>query len=127
MSETGRISRYLDEGEEVLAMATQARHVPGGSPVTPGTIFATDRKVIIRNPLLLGLREKVEYFRYRDIMNVAIERGYFSSSLRITAPGMGTVARPAQDDGRADGSLGGLDTAGAMEIMGIIEARARRG
>ena len=91
--EVQKIADMLNEGEKVLCVARQARAKPGGSMTTPNTIFATDRRLIIRNPTMLGMRENVEDYYYDKITNIKVEKGVFSSTLVITAPGMGTAAR----------------------------------
>ncbi len=57
---------------------------------TPNIIFATDRKLIIRNPTMLGLRESVEVVPYTEITAIHLQKGVFSSEVRITAPGLTT-------------------------------------
>ena len=128
-AETEKISEYLDEDEEILYAARQRRLVPGGSPVTPNTIFATSKKLIIRSPLMLGLREHVEYFHYNDIVTINYEHGCFSSSLVLTAPGMGTTARPAKGSGQPrteSGTIGGMPKADVIKIAGIIRERTAK-
>ncbi len=125
-TEIGRISEYLDADEDVLYAARQRRFVPGGSPVTPNAIFATNKKLIIRSPLMLGLREHVEYFHYHDIVTINYEHGCFSSALVLTAPGMGTTARPAKGSGQPrteSGTIGGMPKADVIKIASIIRER----
>lgn len=88
--EAEKIKDYLEPGEEVLLIAKQSRIKPGGSMTTPNIIFATDRKLIIRNPTMLGLRESVEVIPYKDITAIHLQKGIFSSGVRITAPGLTT-------------------------------------
>jgi hypothetical protein len=47
----------LNANEEVFVVARQSRLKPGGSKLTPNVVFATDRRIIIRDPSMLGLRE----------------------------------------------------------------------
>jgi len=88
MEEAEKVKSYLEPGETFLLVAKQSRIRPGGAITTPNTIFATDRKLIIRNPMLLGLRESVETVPYNDITAVDLEKGMFSCEVRITAPGL---------------------------------------
>ena len=115
--EISKISEYLDQSEKILIMSRQDRWYPGGSPVTPNTIFVTDRKIIIRNPMLLGLREHVDYYNYEDIVNIKHVQGYFTSSLVITTAGMGTAAR--RDDNE-DGIIKGIPKEDAIKIQKIV-------
>ena len=47
----------LNPNEEVFVVARQSRLKPGGSKLTPNVVFATDRRIIIRDPSMLALRE----------------------------------------------------------------------
>ena len=55
--------------------------------MSPDTIFATDRRMIIRNPSALGMREKIEAITYDKITALELERGMLSSTLKIRASG----------------------------------------
>ena len=123
LDEISKITEYLDVSETVLVVATQSRWLPGGSPVTPNTVFATDRKIIIRNPMLLGLREHVDYYEYNDIVSIKHKQGHFTSSLLITAPGMATGSR---SDCNEDGIIGAVPKQKAMEIVRISRENSKR-
>lgn len=88
MEEVKKIQGQLETDEKVLLVARQSRFRPGGSTITPNIIFATDRKLIIRNPTMLGLRESVEVIPYSEITAIEFQRGVFSSEVRVTAPGL---------------------------------------
>ncbi len=90
IEEIRKIVHMLDEGEHIRIVARQHRFFPGGSPITPNIIFSTDRKIIIRNPMLFGWREHVEYYPYKKITTTNLVQGRFTSSIEITAPGMAT-------------------------------------
>lgn len=87
-NEVEKIRKLLDPDEQVLLVATQSRIAPGGAATTPNTIFATDRKLVIRNPTLLGLRESVAAIPYEGITSVNVEKGVFSSEVKIAAAGL---------------------------------------
>jgi len=89
-NEVKKIQGFLDSGEQVLLVARQSRLRPGGSVTTPNIIFATDRKLIIRNPTMLGLRESVEVIPYSEITAIHLQKGLLSSEVKITAPGLTT-------------------------------------
>lgn len=100
LAEIYKIKDRLDSDEKVHIVARQSRIKPGSSiVVTPNIVFATDRRIIIRNPTMLGLRENFEDYSYDKITNIKLERGIFSSTLVITAPGMGTAARTGLSEG----------------------------
>lgn len=90
MDEIRKIQIYLESGEQILLVARQSRIRPGGSLTTPNIIFATDRKLVIRNPMMLGLRESIEVIPYTEITAVHLKKGVFSSEVMITAPGLTT-------------------------------------
>lgn len=93
MDEVRKISGYLDSDEKVLLVARQSRITPGGSLATPNIIFATDRKLIVRNPMMLGLRESVQSIPYEEITAIDLEKGLFSSEVKVSAPGLTSEIR----------------------------------
>jgi hypothetical protein len=88
MDEVKKIQGNLEADEQVLLVARQSRFRPGGSVATPNIIFAIDRKLIIRNPTMLGLRESIETIPYSEITAIEFQKGVFSSEVRVTAPGL---------------------------------------
>lgn len=117
--EIARARRYLLDGEKVLVVARQSRALPGATLIfSPNTILCTSSRIIIRNPMLFGLREHVDYYRHRDIRTIRIVRGRFSSSLIFTVPGMGTAAR--SDSCADNGVIGAIPHEKAEEIYRVI-------
>ena len=94
VSELDRIGNRLDKGEKVYMHVRQSRYRPGGAAlVNPNTIFVTDRRVIIRNPVRLGLGEHIEEYWYRQITNIRLEKGLFSASVIFYIPGMTEMSK----------------------------------
>ena len=126
LNEIEKIADRLDEGEKVLEVATQSKLKPGGALSSPNTVFATDKRLIIRNPTMLGARQNVEDFEYDNLTNIKLEKGLFSSTLVITAPGMGTAARNSTMSGllpwgrSEDGSIDGIPKDKAEKILKIV-------
>jgi len=126
LKEIEKIAERLDEGEKVLEVAKQSRIKPGAALTSPNTVFATDRRLIIRNPTMLGARENIEDFEYDNLTNIKLEKGLFSSTLVITAPGMGTAARNSTMSGllpwgrNEDGSIDGIPKDKAENILKIV-------
>jgi hypothetical protein len=58
-----------------------------GAKASSDTIFVTDRRLIIRNPSMLGRREKIESISYDKITSVELGKGLFSSEIKIKASG----------------------------------------
>ena len=118
--EIARILPYLEDGELVLVVARQSRLLPGATLVfTPNVVFCTARRIVIRNPMMLGLREHIDYYRHRDVKSVRLVMGRFTSSLMLTVPGMGTAARSASGEG--DGVISAIPHAKAEAIYRIIQ------
>lgn len=92
-SEIKDIKHILEEGEKVLVYATQSRLKPGGNLVTPNKIYATNKRIIIRNPTMLGLRSSIEYYGYDKIAGVKVQKGLFSSMVYLTIPGRTELSR----------------------------------
>ena len=99
IKEVEKIKDKLDPGEVVHIVARQSRIKPGSAGTAPNTIFLTDTRLIIRNPTLFGMRENFEDFSYDKLTTIKLEKGVFSSTLVITAPGMGTSARTGLSSG----------------------------
>jgi hypothetical protein len=62
----------LNPNEEVFVVARQFRLKPGGSAFTPNIVFGTDRRIIIKDPSMLGLRENIVDIPYDMISSVRI-------------------------------------------------------
>jgi len=77
------VKDMLMEGEEILFVARQARIKPGGSLFTPNAVYATNRRVIFRNPKLLGLKKNYVDVDYRDISNIRMKKGLFSTEIYL--------------------------------------------
>jgi len=84
-----KIAERLDEDEQVIMVIRQTKNPlkPGSSLITPDTIFATTKKIIIRNPSAFGLRQNIEIYNYEQIVDVKLEKGMFSSRIGINVPG----------------------------------------
>ena len=89
LDEIEKVADRLEENEKVMLVTRQTKNPlkPGGSLFTPNSIIVTDKKVILRNPSALGLRQKLEYYQYDQIVDVKLERGVMSSRLEINVPG----------------------------------------
>src|SRR5919107_2791471 len=88
LSEIRKIANMLNPDEKVLLVARQSRILPGGSYFTPNTIYATDRRIILRDPSMLGLKEEIVDIPYNIILNAHLNKGVLSSSVVFDAPGL---------------------------------------
>ena len=85
LEQVNKIRHRLDKGEQVQFIARQSKHRPGGSFTTPDTIFVTNKRIVIRDPSLLGVRENIVSVSYDKITSIELERGVFSSKIIIRA------------------------------------------
>ncbi len=85
--EITKIASRLDQDEFVEIVAKQSKFKPGGSAVTPNTIFITNKRVIIRNPTMLGARQKVDAIAFNQITSIRLVKGVFSSTIALRAYG----------------------------------------
>jgi Bacterial PH domain len=84
----GIIKQMMDRGEQVQFVARQSKFRPGGSFITPDMIFVTNKRIIIRDPSLLGVRENIVSISYDKITSIEFEKGVFSYKIIIKAPGL---------------------------------------
>ncbi|HVX01872.1 MAG TPA: PH domain-containing protein [Nitrososphaera sp.] len=120
LSEIKKIANHLDEDETVLVVARQSRVMPGGSLTTPNIIFATDKRLIIRDPRSLGLRQSIEDISYDRITSARLDEGVLSSSIILRAPGLSTIAEK-----KLDGIAMGVDS-NEGQIEAIPKDKARK-
>jgi len=83
-----KIKEMLNPNEEVIMVAQQSRILPGGSYITPNIIYATNRRIIMRDPYMLGIKENIVDIPYDVITSVKLEKGLFSSTIRFEAPAL---------------------------------------
>jgi hypothetical protein len=87
LQEIQKIVDRLDKDEKVMFVAKQSRYRPGGSKVAPDTLFVTPKRLIVRDPSMMGMRENFWLINYDKISSIDLERGMFSSTLKIMASG----------------------------------------
>lgn len=88
LNEIRKIQDVLNPNENVIIVARQSRILPGGSYVTPNTIYATEKRLIIRDPYMLGIKENLIDIPYDVITSIKLEKGLFSSTIRFEAPAL---------------------------------------
>lgn len=77
------IKTMLLEGEQVILVASQSQILPGGSLFTPNTVYITDRRVLFKDPKWLGLKADIVDMNFKDISNVRLKRGVFSTEIYL--------------------------------------------
>ena len=88
LNDIRKIRDVLNPAENVIIVARQSRILPGGSYVTPNIIYATEKRLIIRDPYLLGIKENLIDIPYDVITSIKLEKGLFSSTIRFEAPAL---------------------------------------
>lgn len=126
LDEIKKIAERLDVDETVLAVAKQSRIKPGGSITTPSIIFATDKRLIIRDPSALGLRQSIEDITYSNLTSARLQKGVFSSSIMLKAPGLSTMSEKnfnwmAFAKGSNEGEIDAIPKDKAEAIVEIIK------
>jgi hypothetical protein len=91
--EIKKIAEMLNPNEEVFVVARQSRLKPGGSHFSPNIVFATDRRIIIKDPSMLGMREEVVDIPYDMITSIRLDKGVLSSNVIFRAPGLRSTGR----------------------------------
>src|SRR5919199_1958214 len=119
LEEIKEISEMLNPNEEVFVVARQSRLKPRGSAFTQNIVFGTDRRIILKDPSMLGLRGNVVDIPYDMISSVRIDKGVFSSNIIFKAPGLISSGRKGKLDKMMEGYG---DTSGLSEEEGIITA-----
>lgn len=128
LSEVTKIAEMLNPDEQVLLVAKQSRIKPGGSYMTPNTVYATDRRIIIRDPYMLGLKENIVDIPYDIITSVKLEKNILSSTIRFKAPGLISSTKlgmmeeiiDGRDDGD-DGEGGRIESISKKKAEDLIE------
>ena len=113
LDEINKINEMLNPDEKILLVARQSKIKPGGSYLTPNTIYATDRRIIIRDPYMLGIKANVVDIPYDIITSLKLEKGLLSSTIRFKAVGL-----------MSSNKLGMMDSIieGEDDQTGVIEA-----
>lgn len=115
--EIERIKEMLNPNEEVIMVAQQSRILPGGSYITPNIIYATNRRIIMRDPYMLGIKENIVDIPYDVITSVKLEKGLLSSTIRFEAPALVGSKRLGMVHGIVDGET---------DNEGVIQAIPKR-
>lgn len=128
LEEISKVTEMLNPDEKVLLVAKQSRIKPGGSLHTPNIIYATDRRIIIRDPYMLGIKENVVDIPYDIVTSVKLEKGLLSSTIRFKSPGLMSSTKLGMMDSLIDGEddQGGIVEAipkdKAQDLLEIIRS-----
>lgn len=126
LNEIEKIEKILNSEEKVLLVARESRLMPGGSILTPNTVIATDKRVIIRDPYMLGLKSELIDIPYDVITSVKLQKGVFTSTILFKAPTMvnksklGLMDENISGEDDQDGVIEALSKDKAEELLEII-------
>jgi Bacterial PH domain len=126
LNEIEKIDKILNSEEKVLLVARESRLMPGGSILTPNTVIATDKRVIIRDPYMLGLKSELIDIPYDVITSVKLQKGVFTSTILFKAPTMvnksklGLMDENISGEDDQDGVIEALSKDKAEELLEII-------
>lgn len=131
LNEIEKIEKMLSSDEKVLLVATESRLMPGGSAFTPNSVIATDRRVIIRDPYMLGLKAELIDIPYDVITSVKLQKGVFTSTILFKAPAMvnksklGLIDEDISGEDDQEGAIEALPKDKAEELLEIIRRRMK--
>ena len=128
LSEIEKVKDFLDPNETVHIVAKQTRRKPGGAVMlAPNSIIVTDRRLIIRNPSMGGLRKSMQDFPYDKIIGIKLQKGIFTSTIDITTSGMGTSSKPNHFGSRwgkgEDNAIDGIEKNKGDEIVKFVRIK----
>lgn len=75
------IRDMLLTSEQVIFIAAQSRVQPGGSLLTPYSIYITNMRMLLKNPKWYGMKADILDISYKDIFTVVLKQGVFSTQL----------------------------------------------
>ena len=126
--EVDKISDILNPDEKVMLVAKQSKIKPGGSVLTPNTIYATDRRIIIRDPYMLGIKSNLVDIPYDIITSLKLEKGILSSTIRFKAVGivssnkLGMMDSIIEGEDDQEGVIEAIPKDKADDLMEIIRS-----
>lgn len=128
LEEIKKIRNLLNPDENVIIVARQSRVLPGGSYFTPNTIYGTGKRLIIRDPYMLGIKENIIDIPYDVITSIKLEKGLFSSTIRFEAPTLVGSKRLGMIHGMVsgrndhDGVIQAIPKAKAEDVLEVIRS-----
>jgi hypothetical protein len=131
LNEIEKIEKILSSEEKVLLVARESRLMPGGSALTPNSVIATDRRVIIRDPYMLGFKSELIDIPYDVITSVKLQKGVFTSTILFKAPTMvnksklGLMDENISGEDDQEGVIEALPKDKAEELLEIIRRRMK--
>ncbi len=108
--------------EQIQVTATERRVGPGGDVVNPTTVIATDKRIIIINRNMAGIRKDFESIPYNKVTSVRFEKGIISSSIFLRVEGYTSSGEQGfMKPGEQEGQIGGLRGDDAKALADYID------
>ena len=80
-NEIKQIKKYLDQDERILYVTRQDKEKQTPSATNVNMIFATDKRIIIRNDTALGMKNLIKDMPYDNISSLKLQEGPLSSAI----------------------------------------------
>ncbi len=114
------VKKILWPDENVVLTARQRRIGPGGSMITPTSVIATNRRIIIVNKTAMGIRKDIESIPYKNVTSVRWEHGIITSSVFLRVQGFDTD-KGFLKKGREEGEIDGLSNGQARDLSSYVQ------
>ncbi len=90
-NEIKKIKKYLDQDERILYVTRQDKEKQACSATNVNMIFATDKRIIIRNATALGMKNLIKDMPYDNISSLKLQEGSLSSAIIFNGAGFAEV------------------------------------
>ena len=114
------IGDMLEDGETVLAHATQRRFAPGGAPLGPNRIYVTNKRVVIRIHKKLNIGLDTESYGFKNITSVKMIEGMFSTSIHMFVKGFTELSKISSEE---NGVISALYKDQAVHVYKAIRSK----
>ena len=118
------IRNELLPDERVEMTTKQRRFSPGGAILTPSTLIATNRRLIVLYRTEFGFKKVYEIIPYNKLTTVRLESGLFSSTIHLHV--LGVADHTQRDDGRIEEEFSGLKHKEAEAMVTFINKKLSR-
>ena len=89
--EIKKIKKYLDQDERLLYVTRQDKEKQVRSATNASMIFATDKRIIIKNSTTLGMKNLIKDMSYDNISSLKLQEGPLSSTIVFNGAGLAEV------------------------------------
>lgn len=90
-NEIKKIKKYLDQDERILYVTRQDKEKQVRSATNVDMIFATDKRIVIRNATTLGMKNLIRDMPYDNISSLKLQEGPMSSAIVFNGAGFAKV------------------------------------